>query len=521
MKTKLPSVFAHVALLILPWIECAGCGSDTNTDHHDPAPDASPADASKDAPSSEGGADASPDAVADAPVDATNDASADAPEDASTEAGDDAAPDALTDAPPDALPDGGPPFVPTEMHAGLIHSGPGLVATPATWNAHLPKLVGDGSYWYAVHTHFPQDVATRYAAIMRRPVGSAIDAWVEVARVSYPHQPPGIVMDTSNRLHMVFDCLRPAAQDVTCFQGGAGTAGNTSRFYHLVFSARDATNALRFDSYANHSEWTAESNGYLGIGTTADGTTVWALANSSWGRVVQWWASGSQLGTTTTLTVPNGYLLYPIIAGHPTLGSAELLLYAGEFDPAGGNNASYVASTAYAGSTSSLQQLFRRAPTQLEPGAVNAYPSDLAYDPQGTLFALSYLPNGAGDCTELLRFDGGLAQAPTVLPVGCVSNYAKLKFSSQGVLYVLTPGSGANARVGVSGDRGDSFTWHDIPIVGLPVNGDVRYIGYTPVKPYTSPTVDDPDRWVVFFAGLDGSNQARFSYVGELGLSPS
>ena len=448
---------------------------------------------------------------ADATVDTTGDGSVDGPIDALADGVDGVA--------GDAEPDAGGPFVPIEVNAGLIHSGPASVSTPATWNAHLPKLVGDGTAWYAVHTHFPQDTNGRYAAILRRPVGAALDAWTEVARVSYPHQPPGVVMDTSRRMHMVFDCLRPAGQDVSCFQGGAGTAGNTSRFYHLVFSARDASDFLRFDSYANDNAWTAESNGYHGIGTTSDGTTIWAFANANWGRVVQW-SNGGQSGTTTTLTIPVGTLLYPIIAGHPSLGAGQLTLYAGEFDPAGGNNAAYLASTGYTGTTSSLQQFFRRAPSQIEPGATNAYPSDLLYDESGTLYALSYLPDGSGGCSELLRFDGGTSQPPTILPVGCVSNYAKLKFSSLGILYLLTPGSGADVRIGVSADRGETWSWHTVPIMGLPSNGDIRYVGFTPIKAYTSPTVHDPDRWVVFFSGLEASNQARSSYVGELAIAP-
>jgi hypothetical protein len=458
-----------------------------------------------------------PDGAADAPDAPVPDAVTDALPDVAPDVSDDAAADAAADATEDAP---GGPFIPTEMRGGLIHTGPVPEKTPPSWNAHLPKLVGDGEYWYAVHTHFPQAVADRYAAIMRRAVGSALDAWVEVARVSYPHQPPGIVMDTSLRMHMVFDCLRPGSQDVTCFPGGAGTAGNTSRFYHLVFSARDANGALRFDTYTNHDEWTGESNGYQGIGTTSDGVTVWALANSSWERVVQWWSSGAQYGTAATLSVTPAYLLYPIIAGQPALGSSQLVVYAGEFDPSGGNNASYLASTAYSGSTSSLSQLFRRAPAQPEPGTVNAYPSDLAHDAHGTLYALSYLPEGTGQCTELLRFEAGLAHPPTVVKVGCSSTYAKLKHASDGALYLLTPGSGPNVTVGVSTDRGDNFSWYSVPITGLPSNGDVRYVGFTPVKPYTSPVAHEPDRWVVFFAGLDASDSATHSYVGEIDLAP-
>lgn len=416
---------------------------------------------------------------------------------------------------------GGPSgYVPASAACELIASGPARVSTPATWNAHLPKLVGDAHYLYAVHTHFPGDVASRYAAIMRRPAGAPGAGWTEVARVSYVHQPPGLVMDASARMHMIFDCLRPAGAAVTCFQGGAGTGALTSRFYHLVFSARDAQSALRFDTYANHDEWTVESNGYQGIGTTSDGVTFWSLANSSWQRVVQMWQP-SGWSTIDTLERPDAYLLYPIMAAPALAGSDSLLLYAGEFDPGGGNTSSYLASTAYLGDADGLELLFRRSPPEPPtPGTTAAYPSDLAFDADDTLFALSYLPDGEGGCTEILRFDAGLGSAPAIIPVGCVSNYAKLQFAADGTLYLLSSGAGQSARLGVSIDRGDSFSWHDVALAGLPANGDTRYFGFTVVKPYTSPDLYDPDRLTFFFAGADSENQAQHSYFGTIALVP-
>jgi hypothetical protein len=303
-------------------------------------------------------------------------------------------------------------------------------------------------------------------------------------------------------------------------QGGAGTGGRTSRFYHLVFGARDGAGALRFDTYANHDEWTAESNGYLGLGTTSDGVTWWSLGDATWGRVVQWWASGTSFGTTGTLAAAPAYLLYPIHAADPTAGSAGLLLYAGEFDPSGGTNAGYLASSAFAGTTAGLAPLFRRAPPTPAPaGTVGAYPSDVAYGPDGTPYALSYLPLADGTCTELLRFDGGTGAAPTILRIGCVDTYAKLQVSPGGTLYVLAAaGGGAQLRLGVSPDRGATWAWRLVPITGLPDTGDASFFGVTPVKPYTAPGLYDAGRFEFLFAGSDGSALARHSYCGSIAI---
>jgi hypothetical protein len=453
-------------------------------------------------------------------------AEAETPGDGPSADGPDAAADAPAAAgPPDAGvdtpvgdPDAGPPVgAPLVVEAELVASSPAGVATPPTWNAHLSKLVGDAHFLYAVHTYYPSEVASRLARIMRRPAATPGATWTEVARVSYPHQPPGVVMDTAERLHLVFECLRPGAADVECFPGGAGTGGLASRFYHLVFAARDAGGALRFDTYANVSEWTAETNGYDGIGTTPDGITWWSLADSSWQRVVQWWSSTTSFGTSSVLSQPPYYLLYPLHAAHPQLGAAELILYAGEFDPAGGANASYVASQAFAGSTAGLAPLIERVAPDPVAGQTNAFPSDVAYGPDGVRYLLSYRRSVAGQCTELIRY-ADLAAAPTIKEIGCRGNYATLHVASSRTLYVLDAGSGATVRLSRSDDDGTTWTAADVPLTGLPANGDVRWFGFTPVKSYTSPGIFDRDRVLFFFSGADASDLCRHSYLGSLRL---
>jgi hypothetical protein len=403
---------------------------------------------------------------------------------------------------------------PPVVHAELVAASPAGEATPPTWNAHLPKLAGDGVFLYAVHTYYPQAVAPRYAAIMKRRADQPGAAWTEAAKVLYPHQPPGIVIDTSARLHMVFECLRPAGADVECFQGGAGTAGMTSRFYHLVFSAHDTDGSLRFDTYANDNEFTQVPNGYDGIGTTASGVTWWSLADESWNRVVQWWSSGSAFGTGPVLSKPLYYLLYPIHASRPD--TSELVLYAGEFDPGGGNNASYDGSLAFSGSMSAMPELIERAPAAPVPGTVNAYPSDVAFAPDGTAYLLSYLVKGAGQCTELIRYDNGFGQAPGIIDMGCVGNYSDLQVGAGGEIFLLTSGTGANVKLGRSSDKGATWAWQDVPIEGLPSNGDVMWFGMTVIKPYTSPLIYDASRMAFFFSGYDASNLARYSYYGTV-----
>jgi hypothetical protein len=414
-----------------------------------------------------------------------------------------------------------PPFAPAELRARVVFSGPAGVTTPPSWNAHLPKLTGDARYLYAVHTHFPTaPVSARFAAILRRPRDGTDLPWTEVARVTHVHQPPGVVMDTMNRLHLVFDCLREGAADVTCFPGGAGTGGVPSRFYHLIFNARDAAGALRWDTYLNHNEWTAHSNGYHGLATLPDGATVWSLADSVWGRQVQWWLSSTQYGTLSALSRPGVYLLYPILV--PGTERSGLLLYAGEFDPSGGTNAGYLASTAFQGTLASgLRPWFRRTPTTpAAPGTVGAFPSDLVSDREGGYYALSYRAEGPSQCTELLRFGPDLALTPTVTPIGCFETYARLQVSRDGRLYLLAAAGARAFRVGVSADRGARWRFLTVPVTGLEGTDDTQVYGASLLRPDTAPGIYDPDRMVLLFSGANAAGLARRTYYGELALTP-
>lgn len=497
IKARTPAFSVSAALLLGAGLLSSGCG--TQDDAQAPPPGKNP-DASMDGDTSD---------ATDADGFAQPEADSSLPQDAAAE---DAAGDSLDAGAEDA------PAKPLAVQAQWITSSPAGAKTPPTWNAHLPKLAGDGTFLYAVHTYFTDEVATRQVSLMKRPAAQPDAPWIEAAKISYPHQPPGIVVDTSGRLHMVFECMRPGSTDVECFPGGAGTQGNSSRFYHLIFSSKNPDGSFLFDSYANYDEWTAHANGYHGIGTTADGTTWWSLADQDWNRVVQWWSSGTTFGTWPLLSKQPYYLLYPIHAAHPASGSGELILFAGEFDPAGGTNAGYPASVAYAGSTAALTELIERKHPSPVPGAVNAYPSDVAFDAAGSRYLLNYQPKPGGVCTELIRYDGSLNAVPILLDVGCVGNYANLQVDAAGVLYILTEGAGATMKLGRSPDKGASWTWQDVPIEGLPSNEDTSWYGMTMVKPYTSPGIYDPKRMVFFFTGSDASSLARHSYLGVLEL---
>jgi hypothetical protein len=406
------------------------------------------------------------------------------------------------------------------VHAELIYRDPiGARQAPPSWNPNLPKLAGDRTFLYAVHTHFDGKDGD-YAVIMQRPQGIP-GAWTIAATLQHIHQHPGIIMDAVGRLHLVFACQKPSSGvEVECFQGGVRTYGLQRRFYHLVFSSHNPDSSLRFDTYSNYSEWNTLTNGYLGLATASDGTTWWSLADGSWQRQLQWWKSGAEYGTLSPLSVLPFYLLYPVHASDPVQGIDKSILFAGVYAPSS-STMTYPASMAYADSARVALLPLTRVPGA-HPGPLRAFPDDVAYHPNGTsTHLLLYRPHPlpSNVTTDLALYDANLTALPVISSVGTPGLYAKLQIARDGTFFVLaTTTSGPSMTLGTSTTGGATWTWQNVSIQGLPLNEDQQYYGMTPIKPYTSPLIYEHDRFVFFFSGDDGTGLARHSYLGSITL---
>ncbi len=407
--------------------------------------------------------------------------------------------------------------VPPTIQAQLVFEAPVEATTPSTWNAHLPKLTGDESFYYVNYTFAPADHTLRYSAILQRPRGNgpggAPAPWSEVARIVYPHQPPGIVMDRARTLHLVFDCLQYApGMDRSCFQGGANSAGLVSRFYHLGFSARDPLGALRWDAYGNYNEWTVLSNGYMGIAVAPDDSVHWSLADGSWARHVQRFRGG-RLSPAPVLSEPGRYLLYPSTA----FSNQSELMFVGEFDPGGGSNAGYPAASLYSLGVNTATRILRITPdVPIAAGEVGAFPTDLDVAPNQTIYALSYVKTAlATECTKLFRIlPGGMV---STIAMGCLDSYARLQIVDDDTLVIIASGARDTVRIGVSNDRGDHWMWRSVPITGIAAQ-DIAVNSWTTIDETNSPLIYRSDRVAMVFTGIQMNNTARRMYFAEFSL---
>lgn len=420
------------------------------------------------------------------------------------------------DSPADSAgPDAGPVNAPDSIAGELVYRATTRLQTPPTWNSHIPKLVSDGVYLYAIAHHSPAgSTSERQTHILRRALSGG--EWTSAATMRGLHQPPAASFDSESRLHLAFDCLYDAGTVQNCFQGGVNSAGIRSRAYHLVFAARSADEALRFDAYSNTNEWTLVSDGYHGIGSNAAGRTVWSFLNGEGGRIIQTTTVDST-GTYPPVERAGTTFLYPI---HLPLDGASVLSFAADFDASGGTNAGYPSSSLLLTTNAGTENLLTLRPDPaVEAGAAGAFPTDLDVEADGTVLALAYrIDAAANTCTELLRFDDGLRMPPVVLPVGCVSNYAKLQIASDGQLFIITGNGTRSIRLGQSSDRGASWTWYTIAL-DVPTAMEDYFIAPTPIEARTSVTGFDPDVIRFVYSGRTNAGSDAL-YYSELTLAP-
>lgn len=409
--------------------------------------------------------------------------------------------------------------------------------TPTTWNAHLPKMATHDGWEYFVYTRTSSTepvFGMRTAWIFKRRVDSV--NWAYANRVfNYFVNVPGLVIDTSGRLHVVFTC----AADSTCTSGGAhGYGVTTARFYDLIFTKTNANGSFKLgpDTYENYDEWPYESCGYLGVGTDpATGETFGSLSfpdatnNCNLGNpniTHSQWVFNLRTGSPTWLLPPkvdpSTWNLYPQIAISP---SGTRYYVAGEWVP-GGNSARYgsFALTRWTGSGFD-QPAFTDSVSDPNGDDRWVFPSDMSYGPNGELYFLYVKYAGAQGCNSYLIKEtsagSGIFSSPTAL--GCRGSYAQLQVDSLGRVYILQDNDGAHVPkllVSVSTDEGSTFgVPQEFPVPksadGLPA-ASTDITQPTLVKPWSTPETYDRDALHGFVAnyahGPDCTTNSRCTW---------
>lgn len=384
------------------------------------------------------------------------------------------------------------------------------VKTPCTWNAHLPKLVTDGSWSYAVFTRYTPGYSGRVSWIYR---AKGVGAWSYSGRtLSYVHQPPGLALDTKGRLHVIFSCLA----GYTCSTAGV-YAGKTTRFYDLIFYKKNKNGSVFLgDAFANYNEYTSASLGYMGIGvdpvggaaTVSLGTSNQPSTKSHFTqRLFKAGAASPALTTVPKVSGASANTLYPQLAFTP---AGTLFLSVGELVPGWTSSAQYSHVALFkrkAGGV--LTKVFSDSVTN-PSNTMLVFTSDLALSSTGKVYFL-YLKLPAdsnGNCNFLVReLASGVFSKP--LGVGCPGSYTQLQLDSKDNLHLLTT-SGKQLLLLRSTDGGKSFTKRLITLKQLAVG--TKYLqSPTLVKPWSSPKGYDPDVLYGLYSGADAGHNSWYA----------
>lgn len=187
-----------------------------------------------------------------------------------------------------------------------------------TWGAQIPKLVFDGE-WYYVTTLDGDGFAHPWEArIWKSPDG---ETWEEA--VSMPatvYQPPALVLDERNRLHLHLPCYTGDE----CYPGVEEAEGDPLSVVYtvrLAFDDRLEDGSIDFTSFEDYSIREGESERYYqGVAVDPTGRYVYAAyAVAGWDLRFQ--VHDTLTGEDTTHEIaspPPGYAyLYPRIAPGP------------------------------------------------------------------------------------------------------------------------------------------------------------------------------------------------------------
>jgi hypothetical protein len=411
---------------------------------------------------------------------------------------------------PDAIPDAKPPLSYT-VNDRLIVADSVKVKTPCTWNAHLPKLVTDGIWSYAVFTRYTPGHAGRLSKIYKAK-GSG--PWSYGGRqLTAVHQPPGLALDTKGQLHVVFDCLA----GFTCSTAGVA-AGATTRFYDLIFYKNSTDGSVYLgDSFANHNEFTGASYGYMGVGVDPKGGQAHvSLATSGQQstkshftqQLFQTGTAAPAFATIPKVSGAGANTLYPQLAFNP---GGTLYLSVGELVAGWTSSAQYSHVVLFKRPPGgSLTKVYSDSVTNPDGNTRRIYTSDLALSSTGKAYFLYYkLPKDAqGNCSYLVHelATGGFS---TPRGVGCHGSYTQLQLDSNDDLLLLTT-SGPQLKLLRSTDGGQSFTTHLITLTSQPT-ASAYLQSPTLVKPWTSPKGYDPDVLFGFYSGADSSNDSWYA----------
>ncbi|WP_116948939.1 YncE family protein [Jiangella endophytica] len=353
------------------------------------------------------------------------------------------------------------PDPPAVVRASVISDDLAVTNVVPTWGAQIPKVVYDGSWYYAATLDGDGAQYPWSAQVWRSRNGTV---WTPVVRLpGHVYQPVGLLVDGEGDLHLQVACYTGAE----CYPGVEPAPGaDLGAVYpvRLEFTERRPDGSVDFADFTDHTVRASGSERYYqGLAIDASGRYLYsAYAVDGWDLRVNVFdtVTGQDVHTSDVGSPPAGRAwLYPRV--QPGTAPGEVSLSFSQYVLGGANSAYLDAALLFSsddgGRTFAHQEVLTSNPAPDGDGNwVDA--SDLTVDATGEIHTVFYRRDGG---VGTLYYQRGLDG--DAVPVGAMDNHSQILVAPDGEISVFSS-EGAALVVATSTDGvAWSITHHTIP----------------------------------------------------------
>lgn len=215
------------------------------------------------------------------------------------------------------------------LTASMVTNAIGTTNVTPMWGPQINKVVYDGSWYYSVVMNGSGTQHPWNAEIWESPDGVNWTKAVEIG--PWVYQPPGLLLDSGNRLWLTLPCFTGGA----CYPGASTLAGSPQQYVYLQrlqFSSKLANGSFDFSTFNQYSVLSATNGQRYYRGESMDPSRRYiytAYTDLNWGLNFSTFDTWTDTESTHVIGTPGtspqeGYL-YPRVRPGTAAGEIWLL----------------------------------------------------------------------------------------------------------------------------------------------------------------------------------------------------
>lgn len=305
-----------------------------------------------------------------------------------------------------------------------------------TWGQMIPKLVFDGSWYYATVLDGELYAYPWNGKVYKSPDGVN---WSVAAEFSgnTTYQPPGLLLDHKRELHLLVGCYVDAAKP--CFPGFTTDNAGAVDFHHVVFREKLADGSFDLTTHDDYSLLDTP-NYYMGLAMDKTGRFLYAVYSvDTWDLHVAVFDTVSNTyvhrGLVGTPPASRAWLYAKVVPGNKP---GEVHVLVGQYVLGSPNSAVYDQVLLLQSTDNGASWSAPHVVTSVEnPDGYQRWVdrSDLAIDASGGVHLLYYRKSDA-DPQNTLFYQDGLNGSPVGLGIG--DNHSQLWIAANGERFIFT-----------------------------------------------------------------------------------